>query len=78
MINKTIEQYDNYLEKNINSYTVTKYLGLGKYKTFPHKTLVNAQIHLEELKVQEPYGRFLIYGISTPSDKLYSINVPIV
>jgi hypothetical protein len=77
MIHKTIEQYDNYLEENITSYTVTKYLGLGKYKTFPHKTLEESRIHLSQLKVTNPNGRFLIYGISTPKDKLYSISVPI-
>jgi len=73
---KTIEQYDSYLADNISYYTVTKYLGFGKYQTTKYSTIEDAKNNLEKFKIAEPNGRFLIYGISTPKDKLYPISIP--
>ena len=73
---KTITEYDNYLENNISYYTVTKYLGFGKYQTTKYSSIEDARNNLTKFKKAEPNGRFLIYGISTPKDKLYPISIP--
>tara|TARA_R110000737_G_scaffold225924_1_gene240684 strand:+ start:746 stop:982 length:237 start_codon:yes stop_codon:yes gene_type:complete len=72
-----LETYENYLLENISSYTVTEIVGRGKYNITPFTNFKDAKDNITVQKSKNPLGRFLVYGISTPSNQPFPISVPI-
>ena len=72
---KDRELYEQYLKEHITQYSVTEFLGRGKFK----KTYFNlnegfkAQQYADKLKSQG--ARVILYGISLPPDRDVSISV---
>jgi hypothetical protein len=69
-------EYDNYLKKYIVFYTVTEFLGIGKYskKNFIHK--IEAKKFLTEIRTQDPNKRCLMYGVSRPPHTVLDVSIP--
>ena len=69
------EAYEQYLRDHIIKYSVTEFLGRGKYK----KTYFNinegfkAQQFADDLRQQG--GRCMLYGVSLPPDRSLEISV---
>jgi len=69
------EAYEQYLRDHIIKYSVTEFLGRGKYK----KTYFNlnegykAQQFADDIRQQG--GRCMLYGVSLPPDRRLEISV---
>ncbi len=69
------EAYEQYLRDHIIKYSVTEFLGRGKYK----KTYFNlnegykAQQFADDIRQQG--GRCMVYGVSLPPDRRLEISV---
>jgi len=69
------EAYEQYLRDHIIKYSVTEFLGRGKYK----KTYFNlnegykAQQFADDIRQQG--GRVMVYGVSLPPDRKLEISV---
>ena len=69
------EAYEQYLRDHITKYSVTEFLGRGKYK----KTYFNlnegfkAQQFADDIRQQG--GRGMVYGVSLPPDRRLEISV---
>ena len=69
------EAYEQYLRDHIIKYSVTEFLGKGKYK----KTYFNlnegfkAQQFADDVRQQG--GRCMLYGVSLPPDRRLEISV---
>jgi len=69
------EAYEQYLRDHITKYSVTEFLGRGKYK----KTYFNlnegfkAQQFADDIRQQG--GRCMVYGVSLPPDRKLEISV---
>jgi|TARA_A100000172_G_C3023490_1_gene103952 hypothetical protein len=69
------EAYEQYLRDHITKYSVTEFLGRGKYK----KTYFNlnegfkAQQFADDIRQQG--GRCMVYGVSLPPDRRLEISV---
>jgi hypothetical protein len=70
-----VDQYEDYLRSHIVKYSVTEFLGRGKYK----KTYFNlnegfkAQQYADMLREQG--ARVMLYGVSLPPDRAVEISV---
>ena len=70
-----VEQYEDYLRSHIVKYSVTEFLGRGKYKKthFNLNEGYKAQQFVDQLKEQG--GKAMLYGISLPPDRTLPIQV---
>ena len=69
------EAYEQYLRDHIIKYSVTEFLGRGKYKKthFNLNEGYKAQQFVDQLKEQG--GKAMLYGISLPPDRTLPIQV---
>ena len=69
------EQYENHLKDHIYKYSVTEFLGRGKYK----KTYFNLNegFKAQQLtdKLREQGARVMLYGVSRPPGRALDISV---
>tara|TARA_R100001079_G_C4376449_1_gene121195 strand:- start:160 stop:387 length:228 start_codon:yes stop_codon:yes gene_type:complete len=71
----SVEQYEDYLRSHIIKYSVTEFLGRGKYdKTyFELNDGFKAQQYANKLRKQG--ARVMLYGVSLPPDRAVPISV---
>ena len=68
-------EYNQYLKDNITHYLVTTFLGRGKYEKIRFDVFEQAKSYYLDLKKNNPSTKTVVYGISQPKEKSYSINV---
>ena len=67
--------YNQYLKDNITHYLVTTFLGRGQYAKIEFQSFDKAKSYYLDLKKNNPCTKTVVYGISQPKEKSYSINV---
>ena len=74
---KNSEEYDNYLISYVQSYTVTKFVGRGKYEKTHFLSIEEAKRYERILKEIEPDARIMLYGICKPPHTNLIVSVAI-
>ena len=68
-------QYDDYLKSHVQSYVVTKSLGLGKYQKTPFSTLAEAISYKKLINSKQVNSRVIVYGLSKPPHTDLTITI---
>ena len=70
----TVEKYEAWLLENVKFYSVTEFLGRGKYSKEFFDSKEDAVARYKKVKNN---GRFLIYAVCHPECRSMSVSLPI-
>ena len=70
-----VEQYEDYLRSHIIKYSVTEFLGRGKYNKTYFNLNEGYQAQQYADKLREQGARVMLYGVSQPPDRAVPISV---
>jgi hypothetical protein len=76
--NNSNEVYDNYIKSYIDYYTVTEFIGSGKYDKVTFKKKSQALTFQKMRLTRNPNARCLVYGVSFPPHTVLPVNIPIL
>ena len=71
------QQYEDYMLRYVQSYTITEFLGRAKYNTFHYDTIVSCANAYRNIRKESPNRRILVYAVCQPPNRRLSVSLPI-
>ena len=68
------EEYDDYVLKYVDSYTVSHLVGVGKYDKKTFQSLPKAVKHFNDIKAKNPIARVGVYAVCYPPHTTLPVN----
>jgi len=68
------DEYDDYVLKYVDNYTVTELIGVGKYNKKSFQSLSIAAKHFNNIKSKNPIARVGVYAVCYPPHTILPVN----